>query len=220
MNMKRRAFLTDLMQKAPVGVQSVATSGHRVFSDSAEAPWEPSHPWRNRHPFLVVCRENQITRHSEAPRSSTPGLVVTGWGQILRRPIVNRRFKPLSLADRQKLKRLAKEAKDNWRDDGWDADADRQLSPVEASKSRMEREAARREAEAAKAFELEEDKPKRRRPRRKKRRSARIAAGLQLSTPEERKQLVGGLKQSPSELLQEALDGKRPTAPSRQVKLL
>jgi hypothetical protein len=206
-------FLTDLTQNAPVRVQSVATGDHRVFSDSAEAPWEPNHPWRNRHPFLVVCRENHIDRHTDEPQLRTPSLIANGWGQILRRPVANRRFTPLSLADRQNLKRLAKEAKDNWRDDGWDAYADRDLPPEEAAERRTTREAARREAAAetgaeAEAEALEEDKPKRRRPERKKRRLARIAAGLQRWIPEGCEPLIGGPKQSPSEWLQEALTAR------------
>jgi hypothetical protein len=206
-------FMTELARNAPVRVQSVATSDHPVFSDSAEAPWTSEGPGRNEHPFLRACRKCQISRHSEGPRTSTPGLVVEGWGKILRRPIANRRFTPLSLADRQNLKRLAKEASDNWRDDGWDAYADRHLPPEEAAEGRTAREAARREAAAetgaeAEAEALEEDKPKRRRPERKKRRLARIAAGLQCWIPEGIGPLIGGPKQSPSEWLQEALTAR------------
>ena len=103
-------FLTDLTQNAPVGVQSVGTSDHRVFSDSAEAPWEPEHPWRNRHPFLAVCRENHIDRHTDEPQLRTPSLIANGWGQILRRPVANRRFTPLSLADQRRQRRLSKDS--------------------------------------------------------------------------------------------------------------
>jgi hypothetical protein len=122
-------FMTELTRNAPVRVQSVATSDHPVFSDSAEAPWVSEDPGRDETPFFTPAGSTRLPIMAKV-RGSTPGLVVTGWGQILRRPIANRRFKPLSLADRQKLKRLAEKAGHNWRDDEWDAYADRQLSPV------------------------------------------------------------------------------------------
>jgi hypothetical protein len=200
-------FMTELRRNAPVRVGSVATSDHRVFSDSAEAPWAAEDPGRDEHPFLRACRKHQITRHNEGPKSATPGLVVEGWGQILRRRIANRRFTPLSLADKRRQRCESKERKELYDDREEcdflvdplspeavikrrkikaarmaagrrsDAESEWRLKAIMAAAARMEKEPPFDEAAFAEWFS-EQEKDLRRRPIRKKRIEAKIARDL------------------------------------------
>jgi hypothetical protein len=238
-------FMTELRRNAPVRVQSVATSDHPVFSDSAEAPWASEDPGRDEHPFLRECRKHQITRHSEGPRSSTPGLVVKGWGQILRRRIANRRFEPLSLADKRRQRCDSKERKELY-DDREEGDFfDDPLSPEALTKrrkikaarllasrraaaesewksdssmaaaTRMEDEPPFDEAAFAEWF-WEQEKDLRRRPERRKRREARIAKRKQRLSPGSAR-TINRIANPPTGC-RRARDNRTLTAPTSQMK--
>jgi len=50
-------FLAELIERSPIGVDSVETNDHEAFSD-ARGPWDAKYPSR-KHPFHKACHETR-----------------------------------------------------------------------------------------------------------------------------------------------------------------
>jgi hypothetical protein len=70
-------FLAELIERSPIGVDSVETNDHEAFSD-ARGPWDAKYPSR-KHPFHKACHENKISHIVVPSKNPAPKKVSRGW---------------------------------------------------------------------------------------------------------------------------------------------
>jgi hypothetical protein len=93
------SFVKGLIEHAPSTIRSVETKNYAAFTAS-DPDWDDQSSL-GPQPFHAFCRKREIDHFAPETGKREPGPVPKGWGRVLRRPIANRSFEPMSRRRKQ-----------------------------------------------------------------------------------------------------------------------